>query len=92
MTDVDRDSKESSGQAFSSREERETREALRYGIDLREIDEDALTQGETDVLGVFRADLLNRDIEPAPLIVGLMHMIQQKHGDASVTEVTEFSY
>ena len=50
-----------------------------YGIDLSQIDSDELTQGERDVLHVFEADLHDSRKEPAPLIVGLMHYIQEKY-------------
>jgi hypothetical protein len=51
----------------------------RYGIDLSEIDKSELDAGEVDVYEVFVADLGDPKGEPSPLIVGLMHYIQQKY-------------
>lgn len=51
----------------------------RYGIELSKIDKTELDAGEVDVYEVFVADLAGSKGEPSPLIVGLMHYIQQKH-------------
>jgi hypothetical protein len=71
----------------------EVRNALQYGIDIRKVDESRLTGGEQDIYDVFKADIRgNRTEKPEPLIIGLMHMIQQKYGDESVVQKSEFSY
>lgn len=75
-------SKERLEDAYRRREEALQTESLRYGIDLSEIDREELTEGESDVYGVYIADLGAQDREPAPLIVGLMYGLQEKYGES----------
>ena len=79
---------------YDAVERRRISESMQYGIDLREIDRSELTAGEDDIYAVYVADLdrFEDDERPAPLTVGLMHMIQQKYGDSTVTEIDEFVY
>jgi hypothetical protein len=76
---------------YSIRDKHIHRRSMSFGIDLREIDKDELRRGEEDIYGVYISDLQRNDLDPAPLIVGLMHGIQQKYGDGSTPELENFT-
>jgi hypothetical protein len=78
-------------ETYSTRDKHIHRRSMSFGIDLRKIDKGELRRGEKDIYGVYIADLQRNDIDPAPLIVGLMHGIQQKYGDGSTPEAEDFT-
>lgn len=79
------------GKTYSIRDRQIHRRSMSFGVDLRKINKGELRRGEKDIYGVYIADLQRDDLDPAPLIVGLMHGIQQRCGDGSTPEVEDFT-
>jgi hypothetical protein len=47
-------------------------------IDLSRIDEEKMTEGEKDIYDVYVADVGDSSKSPAPLVIGLMRLIEER--------------